>query len=116
MAEETPQFVAVTRVKPGREQEFESLMPIIAAAHAQARPHIKDEWRLLRPDRGNSEADAPVYLFMFYGDGNLDDWELRQLFLDTHGDDDGKRLFDQFYDCLDGEQDVYAFSGEVPRT
>jgi len=113
MVSVTPKFVAVTRVMAGREQEFESLMPVIGAAQAHARPHLTGRWQILRPDASYSDADAPVYLFLFYGDGPLDDWKLNTLFIDTHGEEEGRRLYERFYRCLDGEQDIYAFSGEV---
>lgn len=110
---ESPRFVAVTRVKAGREQEFEGLIPVIAAAHEKARRHLSGQWQLLRPDTDEKSGDAAVYLFLFYGDVPLEEWELERLFIEAHGEEDGRRLSEQFDDCCDGEQAVYAFSGEV---
>lgn len=114
---ESPRFIAVTRIKAGREQEFEGLMPVIAAAHEQARPHLGGQWQLLRPDLNEKGTDGePVYLFLFYGDVPLDDWELDRLLIEAHGEEEGQRLSRQFDDCCDGEQEVYAFAGEVPTS
>ena len=113
MAREILRFVAVTRVKRAR-AGVRAIHATITAALDRARPHLKDQWQLLWPDTADTGDDAAVYLLRFYGDAPLDDWELDQLFVDSHGEDDGKRLVEQLSRCLDGEHNVYVFSGEVP--
>ena len=110
-----PKFVAVTRVRAGREQEFEELVPVIAAASEQARPHLNGQWHLLRPDTDETSSGAAVYMFLFYGDVPPDMWELEPLLIEAHGEEQGQRLAQQFDDCVNGEQDIYAFSGEVAK-
>ena len=101
-------FIALTRVRPGREQEFEGLIPALVAAQEQARPDLDDQWQLLRPD-----GEAPAFLFLFYGDASIEEWDIERLCVEALGDEEGRRLAERILDCLDGEQDVYAFSGAI---
>ena len=105
--------IALTRVKAGREQEFEAFVrDVIAPSVARARPHLAGLWQVLRPSEDESR-DGGVYAFVFYGDVPDEDWELDRLFADVHGNQQAVRLGRRFDDLVVGEQDVYTFSGEV---
>jgi hypothetical protein len=106
-------YIAVTRVRRGREEGFESLIPALAAAVAQARPHLSGQWQLLRPDRDQDSPDGAVYLFLFYGPATLDEWDVEGICIESLGEGEGRRLAEQILGCLDGEQEVHTFSGEV---
>jgi hypothetical protein len=110
---EAPRFVAVTRVPRGRMQEFEGLIPTLAAAADRARPHLSARWQLLRPDTEEDDSDPASYLFLFFGDLPFDEWDIERICVEALGDEEGHRLAEQIADCIDGEQDVHVFSGEV---
>ena len=110
---ELPKFVAVTRVKRGREKEFEKLIPAIAAAHQQARPQLSGQWHLLRTETDRDSSDPAVYMFLFFGDVPLDEWDLGRVLVETLGEERGQRLGKQFDDCLAGEQDGYSLAQAV---
>ena len=92
-------------------QEFERLISALAAAGEQARPHLSGQWQLLRPDTDENSSGSAVYLFLFYGHVPLDEWDVESTCIEALGEEEGRRLAQQIDDC--GEQDVYAFSGEV---
>ena len=110
---ESPRFVAVNRIRSERVQEFEELILAIAAAHEQSRPHLSGQAQILRSDTDADGNDASVYLFLFYGDVPFDEWDIQRACIETLGEEEGQRLVERFVDCLDGEQVVYAISGEV---
>lgn len=110
---EAPRFVAVTRIERGRTQEFERLIPALSAAVEQVRPHLSGRWQLLRPDTDDESSDVAAYVFLFYGDVPLDEWDIEALCKEALGEEEGRQLAEQVLDCFDDEQDVYAISGEV---
>jgi hypothetical protein len=121
---EVPRFMALTRVKPGRADEFETfLREVVAPAIAQARPHASGLWQTLIPDASNelSNIDAEgvaaaptgTYVFVFYGDLSLAEWDLGPLFTEVHGEEQGNNLARQFEDFVEGDQVVLQFSGQI---
>ena len=113
---ESPRFIAVNRVRQGKEQEFETfLQDSVASAVEQRRPHLTDMWEVLRPalDQGNDGTAA--YIFLFYGNAPLDDWELGRLFTEAYGDEAATRLGEKWSQLLDGgEQAIHYLNGVLP--
>ena len=113
---ESPRFIAVNRVRQGKEQEFETfLQDTVASAVEQRRPHLTDMWEVLRPalDQGNDGTAA--YIFLFYGNAPLDDWELGRLFTEAYGDEAATRLGEKWSQLLDGgEQAIHYLNGVLP--
>lgn len=108
-----PKFMAVTSVRAGREADFEKFVrEVIAPAVQRERPELADMWQTLRPTREPVEGDTRAYVFVFYGDATLDDWELTTLFTAVYGDEEGARRHEEFVDMMD-EQTVYSFDGQV---
>jgi hypothetical protein len=108
--------MALTRVFAGREEVFETFVrEVIVPAIDRARPHTSGLWQLLRPT-GDQDGDGSVYAFVFYGEVPESDWDLDTLFAEVHGEQMGRRLSQQFEDMVVGDQEVYAFAGEVAAT
>jgi molybdopterin-guanine dinucleotide biosynthesis protein A len=121
---DVPSFMALTKVKPERADEFETFVrEVVVPAAVQARPQAAGLWQTLRPDtsgdpspfdaQGTAAGSANTYVFVFYGDLPMMDWELGSMFTDVHGEEKGRQLIEQFEDFLQGEQVVLPFSGEV---
>jgi hypothetical protein len=109
---EIPRFIAVTRVKQGKDDEFEMfLRDTVAPAVQQRRPHQTDMWEVLRPAQDQDTDGTTAYIFLFYGDAPLDDWELGHLFTEAYGDEEATRLGEQWAQLLDGEQGIHYLSG-----
>jgi hypothetical protein len=112
---DTLRFIAVNRVKEGKEQEFETfLRDTVAPAVEQRRPHQTDMWEVLRPAQNQDSDGTAAYIFLFYGDAPLDDWELDRLFTEAYGDEEATRIGEQWSQLLDGEQDIHYLSGVLP--
>ena len=112
---DTIRFIAVNRVKQGKEQEFETfLRDTVAPAVEQRRPHLTDMWEVLRPAHDQDNDGTAAYIFLFHGDAPLDDWELGQLFTEAYGDEDANRLSEQWSQLLDGEQGIHYLGGVLP--
>jgi hypothetical protein len=113
---EAAKSIALTRVVAGREAAFETFVrEVIVPAVDKARPHTSDLWQLLRPT-SDHDGDSTVYAFVFYGDVPEADWDLDTLFAEVHGEQMGRRLIQQFEDMVVGDQEIYAFAGEVAAT
>ena len=91
-------------------------MGAITAAAEQVRPHLSGQVQMLRPDTEMDSSDPAVYLFLFYGDVPWEEWNIDRVCIEALGEEEGRRLTAQFEDCLDGEQDGYAFAGELPTS
>ena len=114
-ASDTLRFIAVNRVKQGREQEFETfLRDTVAPAVEQRRPHLTDMWEVLRPAQDQDTDGTAAYVFLFYGEAPLEDWELGRLFAEAYGDEDANRLGEQWSQLLDGEQGIHYLGGLLP--
>jgi hypothetical protein len=117
MAPGTPNLMAATLVKPGREAEFEDfVINVIVPAGRRTKPHREDGWQLLRPSDNPPEGVTSAYMFVFYGDAPLEEWDLEPLFNEAYGPEEGRQHLDRFLDLIDGEQTLYAFGGEVTRS
>jgi hypothetical protein len=121
---DVPRFMALTRVKAGRADEFETfLREVVAPAVAQARPNASGLWQTLIPDanselsqtdaQGVAAAPAGTYVFVFYGDLSLDEWDLGPVFTEVHGEEKGNNLAREFEDFVEGDQVVLQFSGQI---
>lgn len=111
---ETPSFMAVTRIKAGRESEFEAFVrDVIAPAAQGARPDLVSMVELLRPAVEQPEGATPAYVFVFYGDASLDDWYLPALLRSAYGEEEGERRHEHFHELLEDGQTVVSFDGSL---
>jgi hypothetical protein len=121
---DVPSFMAVTKVKQERADEFETFVrEVVIPAVVEGRPQADGLWQTLRPDSsgdpspvdadGTVAATTSTYVFVFYGDLPLMDWELGSVFIDVHGEEKGRQLLEQFEEFLAGDQEVLQFAGEV---
>ena len=110
MSRESPRLVAATTVQAGREAEFEAFVrDVITPATVRVTPYLADMWQLVRPARNPpSDATAPTYLFLFYGDAPYDAWDLGEILPAAYGEEDGRRHLGAFEDMVDGEQTIFA--------
>jgi hypothetical protein len=110
MSREAPRLIAVTRVRTGREAEFEAFVrDVVTPAAERMKPHLADQWQLVRPAKHPpSDAAAPAYLFLFYGDAPYDEWDLEDVLPAAYGEDDGRRHLQALEEMIDGEQTVFA--------
>ena len=60
------------------------------------------------PGKEQPSEATPAYLFLFYGGAAYEDWDLSDLLLAAHGEDEGKRRLQEFENLVVGEQTVYA--------
>ena len=75
------------------------------------------------PVRRPSDDERCCYVFLFFGEGALDTWDLERVFVDAYGEDEAARRMSQFEDFLvGGEQQVQVFASpdrsaqsEAPR-
>jgi hypothetical protein len=98
-------------VQAGREAEFEAFVrDVIAPAAERVKPHLADMWQLVRPAKDRpSDATAPTYLFLFYGeDVPYEDWNLSGLLPSAYGKEEGEQRLQEFDHFIGGEQTVYA--------
>lgn len=110
-----PRFVVATRVRTGRDSDFEDFMrEVVVPAAVRARPHQVGRWHLLRPATDAPEGLASAWLMTFHGPISWDDWLLQPLFEEAYGADASREHLKYFEDMVDGEQTVYALDGEVP--
>jgi hypothetical protein len=122
---DVPRFIILNPVKPERADEFETFIrEVVDPAATQARPDAVGLWQVLRPGTGAGPAqllDAPgvtaaaesTYVFVFFGDLPLDDWDLGPVFTEVHGEERASELMQQFGDFLAGDQVIYEFSGQL---
>jgi hypothetical protein len=104
-------LIAITPVKPDRREDFEEFVRgVIVPAVNQTAPHLSQMWQTLRPSQ---DADGCDYVFVFYGDASVDEWDLERLLPATYGDMDGHTHMQHFLELLSGEQQIYSFSGQV---
>ena len=104
-------LIAITPVKRDRREDFEQFVQgVIVPAVNQTAPHLSQMWQTLRPSEDNEGCD---YVFVFYGDAPLDEWDLERLLLAAYGDADGHTHMQHFLELLSGEQQVLSFSGQV---
>ena len=107
-------YVVATRVKAGRDDDFERFMrDIVVPAGVRARPHQVGMWHLLRPAADQPEGGTCDWLITLYGPSTLDDWSLEPLFDEAYGADASRDHIRHFEDMIDGEQTVYAVDGEI---
>ena len=107
-------FVVATHVSPGRDDEFERFMrEVVAPAEARVRPHQVGMWHLHRPADAQPEGASRAWLMTFHGPTALDDWNLEPLFDEAYGTEASREHMEHFLDMVEGEQVVYALSGEV---
>lgn len=111
---DSPRYMVVTYVKAGRDSDFEQFMRgVVVPAEARARPHQVGMWHLLRPAADQPEGVRRAWLMTFHGPSTLDDWTLQPLFDEAYGADVSLEHLKYFEDMVEGEQTVYALSGEV---
>jgi hypothetical protein len=111
---ETPRLLSVTPVKPGREEEFEAFIrDVIVPAARQHRPHLIGQWQTLRPENDLHGDGTRAYVFVFYGDAPLDDWDVDTLLSAALGEDEGQRRMQEWIDMIDGEQTNVYVAAEV---
>ena len=111
---DSPRFVVATRVKAGRDSDFEQfLREVVVPAEAKARPHQLGMWHLLRPAEDQPDGASRAWLMTFHGLSDLDDWNLEPLFEEAYGAELSREHLARFEDIVDGEQTVYALAGEV---
>jgi hypothetical protein len=109
-----PRFVVATHVKPARDADFEQfLREVVAPAVARVRPHQAGRWHLHRPADDQPEGASRAWLMTFHGPSALDDWNLEPLFDEAYGTQASQEHLAHFSDMVEGEQVVYALSGEV---
>jgi hypothetical protein len=111
---DSPRFVIATFVKPGRDSDFEQFMrDVVLPAEKQVRPHQVGMWHLHRPADDQQEGVSRAWLMTFHGPSALDDWNLEPLFDEAYGTEASQEHLAHFADMVEGEQVVYALSGEV---
>lgn len=115
MPRDAIRFLAVNRVKAGREQEYEAFVrEVIVPVTERLQPHLAGNWQALRPAQDQTEGAISAYGFAFYGDASLEDWDLERMWAEADGDEEASKRMRQFTDLIDGEQTVYGFGGELP--
>ena len=111
---DSPRFVIATHVKAGWDSDFERFMrEVVVPAEAAVRPHQVGMWHLLRPSEDELEGASRAWMMTFHGPSALDDWNLEPLFDEAYGVEASRDHLAQFQDMVEGEQVVYALSGEV---
>ena len=111
---ELPRVIVTTPIKAGREADFETFVrDVIVPASRQARPDLADQWQVLRPATEQPSDAARAYVFFFYGDGPLEDWDLSTLFTAAYGEDAADVRVQEFGDLIDGAQTSYVVDGQV---
>ncbi len=111
---QVPRLLSVTPVKSGREQEFEAFIrEVIVPAVREHRPHLQGQWQVLRPEDDLHGDGTRAYVFFFYGDAPVDDWDVDTLFDTAFGEDEGNKRLQQWTDLLDGDQTNVYFASEV---
>lgn len=109
----SPRYVVATRVKEGRDDDFEKFMrDVVVPAEVRTRPHQVGKWHLMRPATDHPEGVTRAWLMTFYGPSTLDDWDLQPLFEEAYGAEAALEHLQYFEDMVDGEQTVYALDGE----
>ena len=109
----SPRYVLATRVKAGRDDDFETFMrEVVVPAGARARPHLVGRWQLMRPAAEQPDGGTRAWLMFFQGPSDLDDWNLEPLFDEAYGVDASREHMQYFEDMVEGEQTVYALDGE----
>jgi hypothetical protein len=112
--EDDVRWIALTPVKPDRQDEFEAFIrDVIVPAVKQVRPHLMGRWQTLRPAEQEDDA-PPTYGLLFHGDSPLSEWELGPLLAEAYGDEEGARRDREFEAFLAGDQQMHAFSGALP--
>jgi hypothetical protein len=113
-ATDTPRYVIATFVKPGRDSDFEQFIrDVVVPAVAQVQPQHVGAWRLLRPAGDETEETTRAWIMTMHGPSSLEDWDLQPLFDAAYGADASREHMRYLEDMLDGDQTVYALSGEV---
>lgn len=113
-ARETPRLLSLTPVKAGREDEFEAfLRDVIVPATQQHRPHLVGQWQTFRPEDDLHGDGTRAYVFAFYGDAPLDDWDVDTLLTAALGEEEGQRRVQEWVDLIDGGQTNVYVAGEV---
>jgi hypothetical protein len=108
-----PRYVVATFVKAGRDDDFEGFMrDVVVTAEVRARPHQVGMWHLMRPAPEQPAGVTRAWIMTFYGPSTLDEWSLQPLFEEAYGADASREHLRHFEDMLDGEQIVYAVTGE----
>ena len=83
---DSPRFVVATRVRPGRDSDFEQfLREVVIPAVAKVRPHQVGMWNLLRPADDPPEGASRAWVMTFHGSSTLDEWDLQPLLDEAHG-------------------------------
>jgi hypothetical protein len=114
---EVPRFVAVQSVRSDRAADFEAfVIGELAPAVKQAKPQLASQWKAVRASQAGSESEDTVYLALFYGDADLDEWDLRNLRTDAEGAAEAAELDDTFGGFLTSPQVVYSIDAELPVT
>jgi hypothetical protein len=113
MERPAPTLMAVTRVRAGREADFEQFVrEVISPAVEQERRHLAGMWQTLRPTREPVEDGELAYVFVFYGPATLDDLELTTMFATVYGEQEGTRRYEEFVAMIE-DQTLYSFDGQV---
>ncbi|MBA2699981.1 MAG: hypothetical protein H0U61_14650 [Nocardioidaceae bacterium] len=107
--------IAITHVAAHCAAEFDAMVrEVIVPLVGRTRPHVADEWSYLVPDKQPGAQGELVYAFLFYGDASLDEWELEPMFVEGHGQDEGRRLNERFESLLI-RQEAHSFSLEAQQ-
>lgn len=111
----TPRFIAINRVRKGKEQEFEDFLRDKAAPAVQrVQPHLADMWEVLRPAHDQGSDGTAAYVFLFYGDAPLEEWDLGGLLTEAYGEEEATRLGEKWLQLLEGEQSIHHLGGLLP--
>jgi hypothetical protein len=114
---EVPRFLAVQSVPSDRASDFEAfVIGELVPAVQRAKPHLASQWQAVRASAVGSESGETVYIVLFYGDAELDEWDVRQLFTDAGGAEEAERLDDRFASFLSSPQVVYSCDAELSVT
>jgi hypothetical protein len=112
-ARESPRLLSLTRVKAGREQEFEDFIrEVVVPAVREHRPHLTGQWQSLRPEPDQHGDGMSAYVFIFHGNAPIEDWDLESLFTTAFSEEDAARRWHEWSELVDGDQIVVYFSGE----
>jgi hypothetical protein len=111
---EPPRLLSVTWVKNGREQDFEAFIrDAIVPAVRKERPHLIGQWQGYRPEDDLHGDGTRAYVFLFYGDAPLDDWDVDTLLTAALGEDEGQKRMQEWVSMIEGEQTNIYVADEI---